>query len=221
MYDIIGNKTIEFGKVVSVGIWRANTRMVHELMHGRVFLVGDAAHAHSPAGGLGINTSIQDSFNLAWKLSLVHKGLATSKPLLDSYTSERVHVSLGKTKTKGTITKTHPRDWDTRQFGINYRGSLLTLDTGDPQAHLRAGDRAPEAPGLIIASTGQSKSLYRIVDLISQLPTNAVKRVLIYPQGTKPSIVGGDGIIDSDGYAFEHYNVKAKEQKVVIVRPDG
>uniref|UniRef100_A0A0W0FJ75 Uncharacterized protein n=1 Tax=Moniliophthora roreri TaxID=221103 RepID=A0A0W0FJ75_MONRR len=249
MYDIIGNRRIEFGKAAQYD--RANTRMVHELIRERVFLVGDAAHVHSPTGGLGINTSIQDSFNLAWKLSLVHKGLAPPKPLLNSYTSERVHViaeSLGKTKTKRTISKlphTHKRpqsrDWDTRQFGISYRGGLITLDHDDPEAQLQAGDRAPETPGLIVASTGQKKSLYDLFDcvshtvivfsslchshpnvnLTSQLPSNVVKRVLVYPQGTEPGLIGDDAVIDADGYAFEHYEVKAKEQKVVVVRPDG
>ena len=57
---------------------------------GRVFLAGDAAHIHSPAGGQGMNTGMQDAFNLAWKLALVcHKRTAE---LLDSYSAERSAV---------------------------------------------------------------------------------------------------------------------------------
>ncbi|MFZ4682838.1 MAG: FAD-dependent monooxygenase, partial [Terrimicrobiaceae bacterium] len=65
-----------------------NTRMSPTMQAGRVFLAGDAAHVHSPVGGQGMNTGIQDSLNLAWKLALVLKGLA--KPaLLESYNAER------------------------------------------------------------------------------------------------------------------------------------
>jgi hypothetical protein len=57
-----------------------------------VFLAGDAAHVHSPAGGQGMNTGMQDACNLAWKLALVCRGLAAPEPLLDSYSIERSAV---------------------------------------------------------------------------------------------------------------------------------
>ena len=59
---------------------------------GRVFLAGDAAHIHSPAGGQGLNTGVQDAHNLAWKLALAHGGRA-GDPLLDSYAAERGQVA--------------------------------------------------------------------------------------------------------------------------------
>src|SRR5262249_43125551 len=65
-----------------------NTRMTPAMRVGRVFLAGDAAHVHSPVGGQGMNTGIQDAFNLAWKLALVLKG-ARPEPLLESYHVER------------------------------------------------------------------------------------------------------------------------------------
>ena len=68
--------------------FRIHERMVAEYRHGRVFLVGDAAHIHSPAGGQGMNTGMQDAYNLAWKLALVHKNCAKDL-LLDSYSRER------------------------------------------------------------------------------------------------------------------------------------
>ena len=55
---------------------------------GRIFLAGDAAHVHSPAGAQGMNTGIQDAWNLGWKLALVTRGVA-DEALLDSYDAER------------------------------------------------------------------------------------------------------------------------------------
>lgn len=68
--------------------FRIHERQVSEYRHGRVFLAGDAAHIHSPAGGQGMNTGLQDAFNLAWKLALVQQGKAPDS-LLDSYSLER------------------------------------------------------------------------------------------------------------------------------------
>jgi 2-polyprenyl-6-methoxyphenol hydroxylase-like FAD-dependent oxidoreductase len=71
--------------------FRINERKVSQYGRGRAFLAGDAAHIHSPAGGQGMNTGMQDAFNLAWKLSLVIGGVC--KPaLLDSYSVERSAV---------------------------------------------------------------------------------------------------------------------------------
>lgn len=64
---------------------------------GRVFLAGDAAHVHSPVGGQGLNTGIQDAYNLMWKLALHHKGQA-SDALLDSYESERHTIAAATIK---------------------------------------------------------------------------------------------------------------------------
>src|SRR5690606_35849311 len=68
--------------------FRINERKVSRYSAGRVFLAGDAAHIHSPAGGQGMNTGMQDAFNLACKLASVHQGRAPST-LLDSYSIER------------------------------------------------------------------------------------------------------------------------------------
>ncbi len=71
--------------------FRINGRKVSNYRSGRVFLLGDAAHVHSPAGGQGMNTGMQDAFNLAWKLALVIRG-ACGDHLLDSYSPERSGV---------------------------------------------------------------------------------------------------------------------------------
>lgn len=71
-----------------------NERKVRDYRAGRVFLAGDAAHVHSPAGGQGMNTGIQDAVNLAWKLALVCRGAVTAAgPLLASYSPERSAVA--------------------------------------------------------------------------------------------------------------------------------
>lgn len=84
------------GAVVDDPAWmiafRLHCRMVERYRVGRVFLAGDAAHIHSPAGGQGMNMGIQDAFNLAWKLALVHHGRARPE-LLDSYHAERHPVA--------------------------------------------------------------------------------------------------------------------------------
>ena len=83
------------GIVIKDAYWlaafRINERKVATYGSGRAFVAGDAAHIHSPAGGQGMNTGMQDAFNLAWKLSLVIGGVC--KPsLLDSYSVERSAV---------------------------------------------------------------------------------------------------------------------------------
>lgn len=74
-----------------VSRFRLHHRGVDRYRVGRVFLAGDAAHIHSPAGGQGMNTGIQDSYNLAWKLAMVLEGQAR-EALLDSYEAERLPV---------------------------------------------------------------------------------------------------------------------------------
>lgn len=72
--------------------FRISRRRVGNFSRGRVFLAGDAAHIHSPAGGQGMNTGLQDAFNLAWKLALANSG-AARPDLLDSYHAERHPVA--------------------------------------------------------------------------------------------------------------------------------
>ena len=84
--------------------FRINDRKVKDYRYGRLFLAGDAAHIHSPAGGQGMNTGMQDAFNLAWKLALVTKGVCREH-LLDSYSSERSYVGDIVLKASGRLTK--------------------------------------------------------------------------------------------------------------------
>jgi 2,4-dichlorophenol 6-monooxygenase len=88
--DCIGDPTIEF-RIKHVSQWQINELFADCYRVGRVFLAGDAAHRHSPANGLGSNTSVQDSYNLAWKLAAVLAGGA-GPALLDTYDAERQPV---------------------------------------------------------------------------------------------------------------------------------
>ena len=93
-------------------IWSSRFRVAHKVAarfrEGNVFLCGDAAHVHSPAGGQGMNTGIQDAANLAWKLALVLRGHAdegAAGVLLDSYEAERRQVALGVVSTTHRLTR--------------------------------------------------------------------------------------------------------------------
>jgi 2-polyprenyl-6-methoxyphenol hydroxylase-like FAD-dependent oxidoreductase len=82
-----------------------NERKVSNYRSGRVFVMGDAAHIHSPAGGQGMNTGIQDAFNLAWKLTMVSRGLCDEETLLGSYSAERSPIADDVLKGAGRITE--------------------------------------------------------------------------------------------------------------------
>ncbi|MEU3658400.1 FAD-dependent oxidoreductase [Streptomyces sp. NPDC032940] len=125
--------------------FRPRAALADRFRDGRVLLAGDAAHVHSPAGGQGLNTSVQDAYNLGWKLGAVLAGEAPDA-LLDSYEEERRPVAAG---VLGLSTGVHRgevrRGEATRQLGIGYRESSLTAETRTvPDGALRAGDRAPD-----------------------------------------------------------------------------
>lgn len=102
MQAIVARRT-NAGAQLSDGTWlsrfRIHCRQVSTYRDDRVFLAGDAAHVHSPAGGQGMNAGIQDAHNLAWKLAMVHRGEARGI-VLDSYTTER--HAIGKAILRGT-----------------------------------------------------------------------------------------------------------------------
>lgn len=152
-----------------------NTRMAPTMRDGRVFLAGDASHVHSPLGGQGMNTGIQDALNLAWKLALVLKGTA-AESLLDSYNPER-HENAKRLLAKvGPATKminlrqpvaVEIRNLVIRTVGqlgltsvvartfsmleIAYPGSPIVEDhrAGWLDSGAHAGHRAPDADGIL------------------------------------------------------------------------
>ncbi|KAG2157977.1 FAD binding domain-containing protein [Suillus bovinus] len=161
---------ITFNKVVWTSYFRVNIRMVNKFSEGRVFVAGDAAHVHSPTGGQGLNSGVQDAFNLGWKLALVQKGLA-DKSLLETYSAERLPViSEMLEMTTSILNKTiTSRDAPVERspilfmLGINCRFSTIVLDEfvtlvegkrinaygALDEGNLEAGDRAPDAPDLL------------------------------------------------------------------------
>jgi 2-polyprenyl-6-methoxyphenol hydroxylase-like FAD-dependent oxidoreductase len=136
--------------------YRVNVRMAERFRADRVFLAGDAAHVHSIAGGLGMNTGIQDAYNLGWKLALVLAGDA-APALLDSYEAERIPIaawtlSVSSERQRAVIAAARAMDGgvdagltkDTTQLGLHYRRSALAGGGGTAGA-LQPGDRAPDA----------------------------------------------------------------------------
>lgn len=134
---------------------------------GRVFLAGDAAHIHSPAGGQGMNTGMQDAFNLAWKLAAVVNGDAGGA-LLDSYEAERMPVSdtvitfTDRLTRAGTLSGLPLRIRDSvirvmshipwvgrlmadnaEEVNINYRKSPIAVGSRRRRAKISAGDHLP------------------------------------------------------------------------------
>jgi 2,4-dichlorophenol 6-monooxygenase len=89
--QLVGDPKLEID-LISANTWTVNNMFATKMQKGRVFIMGDAAHRHPPSNGLGSNTSIQDAFNLAWKLAAVLKGSATPK-LLESYSKERAPIA--------------------------------------------------------------------------------------------------------------------------------
>lgn len=85
----IGQMKVAVTKVNWFSTYHVHHRVTQHFRKGRAFVIGDAAHIHSPAGGQGMNTGIGDAINLAWKLAAVVKGHA-SDALLDSYEAERI-----------------------------------------------------------------------------------------------------------------------------------
>jgi 2-polyprenyl-6-methoxyphenol hydroxylase-like FAD-dependent oxidoreductase len=134
-----------------LSLYRANVRMVDRYRVGRIFLAGDAAHVHSPAGGQGMNTGMQDAYNLGWKLSAVLSGAPAS--LLDTYEEERLPIAAWLL---GATTKLHRqvfqsnadllRDDQFLQLKLNYRGASLSQGEPSLSTTLQPGDRAPDAP---------------------------------------------------------------------------
>jgi 2-polyprenyl-6-methoxyphenol hydroxylase-like FAD-dependent oxidoreductase len=129
-------------RVAWSSVYQPAARMVERYRVGRVFLAGDAAHLHPPAGGQGLNTSVQDAYNLGWKLAHVVRGGPDS--LLDTYESERLPIAavvLGLS-TRLHHTRSIKRGDTTNQLALHYRTS--SLSTGVAFGSLHPGDRMPD-----------------------------------------------------------------------------
>ncbi|MFE2475192.1 FAD-dependent monooxygenase [Streptomyces sp. NPDC059389] len=140
-------------------VFRISHRLVDRYGEGRVFVAGDAAHIHPPTGAQGMNTGIQDAWNLAWKLALAVRG-AGAPGLLASYDAERRPVGeevVGRTVRQAAEgVQADPEDADTlmmrqAQLLVGYRGSPLVRAAGPEDSDGPGplpGDRAPDCGGL-------------------------------------------------------------------------
>jgi 2-polyprenyl-6-methoxyphenol hydroxylase-like FAD-dependent oxidoreductase len=164
-------------------LFRISMRLADHYRQGRVFIAGDAAHIHPPTGGQGMNTGIQDAYNLAWKLALVSKGTANAA-LLDSYESERRPVGIDVVARTRKASEQYGRERggqsdrlaDT-QVLISYRGGDWVRDdrAGIADPAPAPGDRAPDATGLRRRNIGSARRLFDVLRgtehlLIAYLP---------------------------------------------------
>ncbi|GAA2209661.1 FAD-dependent oxidoreductase [Nonomuraea monospora] len=118
-------------------LYRVNIRLADRYRSGRVFLAGDAAHVHPPAGGQGLNTGVQDAYNLGWKLARVLAG--APEALLDTYEEERRPIAAGVLGLSAGLhdKKSVKRDEETYQLSLSYRGGSLARS---------GGERVPDGP---------------------------------------------------------------------------
>jgi 2-polyprenyl-6-methoxyphenol hydroxylase-like FAD-dependent oxidoreductase len=165
-------------------VFRIHRREAARFRKDRAFLLGDAAHIHSPVGGQGMNMGIQDAFNLAWKLNLVLRN-GGNPQLLDSYEAERKPVDEAVIRQTDRTTRLVSLHGTVARFirdhmmsllsqipavaeklgeglsalAVNYRRSPIVEEHATGMAGPAAGDRAPDAP-LVAAKDGASLRLY-------------------------------------------------------------
>ena len=229
-----------------LSLWRPNIRMVDRYRTGRIFLAGDAAHVHSAAGGQGMNTGVQDAYNLGWKLAQVLHGAPDT--LLDTYQAERLPVAEGVLATTSTRHREYRRDFsqavktllsgketfaDPSQLSITYRGSRLSRDLNGTTS-VRAGDRAPDA----LCVRARSDEQVRLFDLFHgthftllifgdqpapQLPVAYQGSLRMYTVARPDNLpaLSDHALIDSHGQAYRAYGISGDGDALILVRPDG
>ncbi|MDE2430798.1 MAG: FAD-dependent monooxygenase, partial [Burkholderiales bacterium] len=218
-----GRKDIRIHSVSWSSAYSMNARLAERYRAGRVFLVGDAAHIHPPTGGQGLNTSVQDAYNLGWKLAAVAGGAHAA--LLDSYEEERRPVAAEMLGLASTLLDAQKRGEIRRgrevyQLDIGYPESTLALAQTGRVRRLLAGDRAPDAP--VRDADGKPTRLF---DLFRgahwTLLGNAVERDAVQPRpGLHIHTFGSGGdLTDDQGHFRDAYDLASGEW--VLVRPDG
>ena len=204
--------------------FRINERKVADYRGGRAFLAGDAAHVHSPMGGQGMNTGIQDACNLAWKLALVEGGRLPAA-LLDTYSPERSPVAETVLEATGRITSLATIKNKVGQFLRNHTASLVLgmaparqfasrlaaeLSVGYPHSPLNAhgkghephpGERAPIRPQEPAVGAGESPR-FAIFGDGEHLPPDLRSCFgdLLEPSLREPFAPAGVWVVRPDGY---------------------
>jgi 2-polyprenyl-6-methoxyphenol hydroxylase-like FAD-dependent oxidoreductase len=205
-----------------------NARLADRYRAGRVLLIGDAAHIHPPTGGQGLNTSVQDAYNLGWKLGAVLAGAPDA--LLDTYEEERRPIAadmLGLAT--GLLDKAKQGDMqrgrEVLQLDLNYRFSSLSLlvsaGAEGREDVPRPGDRAPD--GRLVGAGGRPMRLF---DLTSGphwtllVRAGAAADPPAPRSGLRVHVVGPAGALrDPDGVLDVTYGLAVGE--AVLIRPDG
>jgi 2-polyprenyl-6-methoxyphenol hydroxylase-like FAD-dependent oxidoreductase/heme-degrading monooxygenase HmoA len=166
-------------------IFRIKHGIVDRYRDGRVFVAGDAAHLHPPAGGQGMNTGIQDAWNLGWKLALAVRGDA-APGLLDSYEAERRPAGKAIVDRAVKIAFTDEMDMDDEreqfllemQMTLTYAGSPLVGEHGAGfDGGPRPGDRAPDVHDLRRFGVGHPVRLF-------ELTRGTAHTLLVHADGT-------------------------------------
>jgi 2-polyprenyl-6-methoxyphenol hydroxylase-like FAD-dependent oxidoreductase len=196
-------------------VWRPNMRLAERYRVGRIFLAGDAAHVHPPTGGQGMNTGIQDAYNIGWKLAAENG--------LDSYEAERRAVAARVLGVTGELLERYKHgSADAHTRGEEHTGLTITYRTSDADGGLAPGDRAPDAP--VLNAAGDRIRLFDLfrgphfTRLAFAAPAiESEHSYTVLRAGATPS--GSSQVVDVTGYAFAAY--AAAPGSSVLIRPDG
>jgi 2-polyprenyl-6-methoxyphenol hydroxylase-like FAD-dependent oxidoreductase len=220
-----GRDDILVRSVSWVSAYSMNSRLADRFRVGRVFLAGDAAHIHPPTGGQGLNTSVQDSYNLGWKLAAVLGG--APEALLSTYEEERRPIAEGmlglSMKLLDELQKRGGmrRGRETQQLDLGYSESTLSLERPLRTSGLRAGDRAPDAP--ICGAAGVPTRLFKLLQgpHWTLLGYEVDRAAAVRPRtGLRIHTLGARGdIIDEGKYFRDGYGLEPGDW--VLIRPDG
>jgi len=123
-------------EITGTSLWGNNEMYATHLQAGRVFAAGDAVHRHPPSNGLGSNTSVQDAYNLAWKLAAVLRGQA-SAALLETYSAERAPVA------KQIVLRANQ---SSREFGQFFDALGMTGATSEAEMMAQIEERKASTP---------------------------------------------------------------------------
>jgi len=158
-----GREDLVVHEVHWASAYQMNARLAVRYRDGRVFLAGDAAHTHPPTGGQGLNTSMQDAYNLGWKLAAVLRGAPDR--VLDSYEAERRPIAasmlgLATQLLDNARRGDNRRGREVQQLDLGYPDSVLSMPPQPSDSGILPGDRAPDAP--LRGAGGQPRRLFEV-----------------------------------------------------------
>ena len=224
--DRTGRGDVHVASVTWASAYTMNARLADRYRVGRVFLAGDAAHTHPPTGGQGLNTSVQDAYNLGWKLDAVLAGAPDD--LLDTYEAERRPVAAAMLQLSTALLDAARRGGDmrrgreVRQLDLAYADSPLSFAQPARAHGVQPGDRAPDAA--VLGAGGQPARLFTWFagphwTLLGRDVAPGVADALRRP-GLRLHLFGARGdAIDAHGHVQAAYGLQPGE--LVLVRPDG